>query len=241
MKYLNRIIFILSIFLVGCSSVKTPVGPICVSCKPYYCRGTWHYPQTYYEYCEVGLASWYGDAFHGKAKASGELFDKNALTAAHRTLPIPSVVKVTNLRNGLSIVVIVDDRGPFVYEGRIIDLSYGVAKILDLHKFRPSNVKIECLVNDSMKLSQYIARHCKRKKDPLGRTWWQIYHQEIAKISKIKYYNKSFIKKQIASPKKTRGCLKKQPISKQKQNKPHCKNKMEKRMNFKNKNKTRIS
>lgn len=236
MKYLNKIIFLLSIFLVGCSSIKTPVGPTCISCKPYYCRGTWHYPQTYYEYCEVGLASWYGDAFHGKPKASGEPFDKNAFTAAHRTLPIPSVVKVTNLRNGHSIVVIVDDRGPFVYKGRIIDLSYRAAKALDLHRYKPSNVRVECLVDESMKLSQYIARYCKKKRDPLGRTWVQVYHQEIARTQRVKYYTKP-IEKRVTPTEKTIGYSKKQPTSKQKQNNSRRKKQNAKMDAFLNKNK----
>jgi rare lipoprotein A (peptidoglycan hydrolase) len=168
-------------FLVGCS-VKTPTGPLCVSCKSYYCRGSWHHPQTYYEYDKIGLASWYGDDFHGKPKASGEKFNKMAMTAAHKTLPIPSVVKVTNLRNGKSVVVVIDDRGPFVYSGRIIDLSYNAAKALDLHRYKPSNVRVQTLVADSLKLSQYISHYCKRRRDPFGRTWDQLYFQEIKKM-----------------------------------------------------------
>ncbi|MDR1475973.1 MAG: septal ring lytic transglycosylase RlpA family protein [Holosporales bacterium] len=172
----------IGIFLAGCSSVKTPVGPTCVSCKPYVVRGSRYHPQTFYEYDEVGFASWYGDDFHGKSKATGERFNKMAMTAAHRTLPIPSVAKVTNLRNGRSVIVIIDDRGPYCYTGRIIDLSYGAAQVLDLHKYKPSKVRVQTLVADSFKLSLYIAKHCKRRKDPLGRTWSQLYFQEILGI-----------------------------------------------------------
>lgn len=218
MKYLNKIIPIFSVLVVGCSSVKTPAGPVCVSCKPYHCRGSWHYPQTYYEYDETGLASWYGDAFHGKAKASGEPFDKNAFTAAHRTLPIPSIVRVTNLRNGNSIVVLVDDRGPFVYDGRIIDLSYRSAKALDLHRYKPSKVRVECLVDESCKLSGYIAKNCRKKRDPLRRTWVQVYHQEIAKTQRVKCYTKP-IEKRVVFTEKTIGFSKKHTISVKKQRK----------------------
>jgi rare lipoprotein A (peptidoglycan hydrolase) len=158
---------------------KTPAGPVCVSCKPYYCRGSWHYPQTYYEYDEVGLASWYGADCHGKPKANGELFDMMAMTAAHKTLPIPSVVKVTSMRNGRSVILVIDDRGPFVYKGRIIDLSYGAAKALDIHNIKPSSVRVQTLVTDSLKLSCYIKHYCKNKRDPFGRSWSQLYRQEI--------------------------------------------------------------
>ncbi len=78
---------------------------------------------------QVGMASWYGKQFHGRTTASGEDFDMFELTAAHRQIPLGTYVKVTNLRNGKWIVVRVNDRGPFV-EGRIMDLSYGAARML---------------------------------------------------------------------------------------------------------------
>lgn len=78
---------------------------------------------------QVGMASWYGKQFHGRATASGEDFDMFELTAAHRQLPLGTYVKVTNLRNGKWITVRVNDRGPYV-EGRIMDLSYGAARML---------------------------------------------------------------------------------------------------------------
>lgn len=82
---------------------------------------------------QIGNASWYGKSFHGRATASGEDFDMFELTAAHRQLPLGSLIKVTNLHNGKSIVVRVNDRGPFV-KNRIIDLSYGAARMLDFHR-----------------------------------------------------------------------------------------------------------
>lgn len=80
---------------------------------------------------ERGVASWYGEKFHGRSTSSGEAYDMYAMTAAHKTLPLPSYVRVTNLQNGRSIVVRVNDRGPFV-DNRIIDLSYAAAMKLDM-------------------------------------------------------------------------------------------------------------
>ncbi|MDO4975251.1 MAG: septal ring lytic transglycosylase RlpA family protein [Alphaproteobacteria bacterium] len=182
----KKLIILSTLFLIGCS-VRTPVGPTHVSSKAYFCRGAWHFPQDYYEYDEIGIASWYGDDFHGKKKASGEHFNKMALTAAHKTLPIPSVVKVTSLKTGKSVIVVVDDRGPFVYKGRIIDLSYGAAKALGIHKYKPSPVRVQTLVSDSLSLSKYISYYCKKRKDPFGRTWVELYMQEI-KDQKLKTY-----------------------------------------------------
>ena len=174
----KKLLYATLIFLVGCAT-RTPVGPVHMSSKTYYCRGSWHHPQNYYEYDEVGIASWYGDDFHGKSKASGEKFNKLAMTAAHKTLPIPSVVKVTSYKTGKSVIVVVDDRGPFVYKGRIIDLSYSAAKALGIHHMKPSPVRVQTLVADSLKLSQYIGRHCKNKRDTKGRSWAEVYFQEI--------------------------------------------------------------
>lgn len=174
-------LLLLCCLLVGCSpSRRTPVGPICKSCKPYFVRGSWHYPQTHYEYDEEGLASWYGPGFHGKPKPYGEPFDQNALTAAHKTLPLPSIVKVTNLENGKSAVVLVDDRGPFVYEGRIIDLSIASAKAVGSYSKGIARVRVQTLEDESKALAHYLARYGNSGRDPSGRTWRQIYDQEIA-------------------------------------------------------------
>jgi rare lipoprotein A len=202
MTFFKKHLVVTLLFLAGCSSVRTPAGPVCVSCKPYFCRGTWNYPQTFYEYDATGLASWYGAECHGRKKATGEAFDKMAMTAAHRTLPIPSVVKVTNLRNGKSIVVIVDDRGPFFYKGRIIDLSYMAAKALDLHRYKPSPVRVQTLVSDSLKLSNYISNYCRKRKDPFGRTWSQLYFQEIKGIRGQFYKSAPTVKNENTKSKK---------------------------------------
>lgn len=168
--------------LIGCvqeySGPKTTVTGMCRSCKPYFVRGSWHHPQTYYEYKEEGLASWYGPRFHDKKKASCERFDQHALNAAHKTLPLPTIVKVTNLENGKTIEVLVDDRGPFVYEGRIIDLSMGAAKAIGCYKNGLAKVRVESMVSESKALADYLSKH-NIGKEHLKRTWLQIYEQEI--------------------------------------------------------------
>lgn len=91
---------------------------------------------------QVGVASWYGPRFQGKETASGETFDMNDLTAAHRSLPLGSLVRVTNLANGSQVTVRINDRGP-VYRSRIIDLSYKAAKILRLKSAGVQAVRLE--------------------------------------------------------------------------------------------------
>lgn len=98
--------------------------------RPYVIGGRTYYPTDRAEgYSAVGTASWYGDAFHGRRTANGEIFDKNSISAAHPTLPLPSYVRVTNLKNGRSIVVRVNDRGPY-HGGRVMDVSQRVAEAL---------------------------------------------------------------------------------------------------------------
>jgi rare lipoprotein A len=96
---------------------------------PYQIQGVWYVPAEEPDYDEVGIASWYGDEFDGKQTANGEIFDKYAASAAHATLPMPSIVEVTNLDNGRSIRVRLNDRGPYK-AGRLIDLSRGAAEEL---------------------------------------------------------------------------------------------------------------
>jgi rare lipoprotein A len=93
---------------------------------------------------EVGWASWYGEKFHGRQTASGEVYDMYQLTAAHKTLPLGTLVMVTHLRNGNSVMVTVNDRGPFV-RGRIIDLSYAAAQALRMVEEGVSKVRVEVL------------------------------------------------------------------------------------------------
>lgn len=100
--------------------------------RPYTVNGRTYYPLATAEgYRERGIASWYGKKFHGRLTASGEVYDMHAMTAAHRTLPLPSYARVTNLENGRSVVVRVNDRGPFLHN-RLIDLSYAAAAKLGI-------------------------------------------------------------------------------------------------------------
>lgn len=91
-----------------------------------------------------GVASWYGERFHGRLTANGEIFDQHRLTAAHRTLPLPSLARVTRLDTGESIIVRVNDRGPFI-DDRVIDLSFAAARALDFVDDGVTDVRIEAL------------------------------------------------------------------------------------------------
>ncbi len=119
---------------------------------PYQIGGTWYYPKVDYAYRETGIASWYGPGFHGRATANGEIFDQNALTAAHRTLPMPFMVRVTNLDNGRSIKVRINDRGPFK-NGRIIDLSRRAADLLGFRRSGTAKVRVEIVEDESRALT----------------------------------------------------------------------------------------
>ncbi len=113
--------------------------------KPYKVAGHWYYPlATAAGYSETGVASWYGSKFHGKKTANGERYDMYAMSAAHKTLPLPTMVRVTNLNNGRSVVVRVNDRGPFV-KNRLIDLSYAAAKALGYDAAGTAPVRVEVL------------------------------------------------------------------------------------------------
>jgi rare lipoprotein A len=108
---------------------------------PYQAGGVWYVPADQPNYDEVGLASWYGDEFNGKPTANGELFDMNGISAAHATLPMPSIVEVTNLENGRTLQVRLNDRGPF-HPGRIIDLSRGAAQALGFFNKGTAQVRV---------------------------------------------------------------------------------------------------
>lgn len=112
--------------------------------KPYQVGGVWYVPREQPDYDEVGIGSWYGDAFHMKATANGEIFDMNVASAAHTTLPLPSVVEVTNLENSRKIQVRVNDRGPFV-DNRIIDLSREAARQLGYDRRGLAKVRVRYL------------------------------------------------------------------------------------------------
>ncbi len=110
--------------------------------NPYQVKGKWYYPKEDYSYNKVGIASWYGSAFHGRLTANGEVYDQQALTAAHPTFPLPSYARVTNVETGSSIIVRVNDRGPY-HPGRIIDLSNKTAQMLDLQHSGTGDVRVQ--------------------------------------------------------------------------------------------------
>ncbi|WP_370339668.1 septal ring lytic transglycosylase RlpA family protein [Parvularcula marina] len=117
--------------------------------NPYYVSGIRYIPKDEPGYVKTGLASWYGPKFHGRLTANGEIFDQERLTAAHKTLPLPSLVRVTNLENGRTAVVRLNDRGPFSGE-RIIDLSKKTAETLDMKDKGLANVRVEYLGKASL-------------------------------------------------------------------------------------------
>ncbi len=110
--------------------------------NPYQINGVWYYPKEDPNYDETGIGSWYGEQFHGKVTANGEVFDMNEVTAAHPTLPMPSLVRVTNLENGRSIVVRMNDRGPYA-NGRVIDLSRRSAQLLGYERQGTAKVRVQ--------------------------------------------------------------------------------------------------
>lgn len=115
---------------------------------PYKVNGAWYYPAVDPGYDEVGVASWYGEKFHGRPTANGAIYDMNALTAAHKTLPMPSTVRVTNLDNGRSMLLTVNDRGPFV-AGRIIDVSRRAAQLLGFQRKGTVKVRVQIVRDDA--------------------------------------------------------------------------------------------
>jgi rare lipoprotein A len=110
--------------------------------KPYQINGIWYTPAEDPAYNKTGIASWYGRPFHGQRTANGEIYDMNALTAAHKTLPMPSYVRVTNLENGRSLILRLNDRGPFV-NGRIIDVSFRAAQLLGFYEKGTARTQVE--------------------------------------------------------------------------------------------------
>ncbi len=157
------VIFLAALALAGCSSSPKPVlipssdgntltlppGVTYKVGRPYTIAGVWYYPAENYTYSEVGIASWYGPNFHGKKTANGEIFDMNALTAAHPTLPLPSIVRVTNLKNGRVLRLRINDRGPFK-NNRIIDVSRRAAELLGFKNEGITRVRVEIEPDESL-------------------------------------------------------------------------------------------
>lgn len=126
------------------AEISEPAPYVRGTLRPYTIRGRTYTPVIDEHYNEVGVASWYGDAFHGRPTATGEIYDMNGLSAAHTTLPLPSLAEVTNLATGESVVVRVNDRGPFVGD-RIIDLSRGAADALGVRSQGLAEVRVRWL------------------------------------------------------------------------------------------------
>jgi rare lipoprotein A len=126
--------------LAGCGSPR-PEGVYKLG-QPYQIAGRWYYPEFDPSYDKVGIASWYGAEFHGHTTANGEVFDRHELTAAHPTLPLPSIVRVTNLANHRELKLRVNDRGPFVGD-RLIDLSQEAARELGFERQGTARVRIQ--------------------------------------------------------------------------------------------------
>lgn len=121
--------------------------------QPYVVMGRRYVPSDDRDYDERGIASWYGPGFHGKSTANGERFDADTLSAAHKTLPMPSFVEVTNLDNGRKLTVRINDRGPFVGD-RIIDLSRKSAQLLGLDRAGTGRVRVRRVFPDAKEMAR---------------------------------------------------------------------------------------
>lgn len=121
--------------------------------NPYVVKGKTYYPRETYSYTQKGIASWYGPNFHGKKTANGEYFDKNELTAAHKTLQLPCLIRVTNLENGRSLILRVNDRGPFS-RNRILDVSERAAELLGFKVKGTARIKLQVLERESRQIAQ---------------------------------------------------------------------------------------
>jgi len=159
----NKATFFIIIFISGCLSQfsfnetdETDNQTSAGNPSSYYLGGQFYKVLAFSDnFKQQGIASWYGDDFHGKKTSNGETYDMYGMTAAHKTLPIPSYVKVTNLKTMRSIVVRINDRGPY-HDNRIIDLSYAAAQALDIHQPGTEQVQIETLTSNNKPHSIYL-------------------------------------------------------------------------------------
>ena len=133
----------LALLAVSCQRPPPPVSPHYVLGAPYQAGGVWYYPRDSYEGQETGLATVYPSG-HPALTADGEAFDQTALAAAHQTLQLPAIARITNLENGLQVLVRINDRGPFV-ANRLIDLSYTAAAKLDMIREGTTLVEVRAL------------------------------------------------------------------------------------------------
>ena len=137
--------------------------------RPYKIRGKWYHPREQPGYHKTGYASWYGPNFHGRLTANGEIYDQYALSAAHPTFPLPSYARVTNTSNGHSVIVRVNDRGPY-HGGRLIDLSSRAADLLDYKREGVARVRVKYLGQAPLHGldEQYLAASYSRNGQPVS-------------------------------------------------------------------------
>jgi len=160
MSWFQRSLSLMLVLLVAaCAAQRTapPAEPHYKVGEPYEIKGTTYYPHEDYSYDETGIASWYGQDFHGGRTANGEIFNKDELTAAHKTLPLPTLARVTNLDNGKSIVVRINDRGPFS-GARLIDVSQRAAELLGFEAQGTAKVHVQVLADESKAIADAM-RH----------------------------------------------------------------------------------
>jgi len=153
-------LILILLLLVTTSCVKAPPETPAGYPPPYKIGGKWYHPLPDSRgFTEKGIASWYGKKFHGKKTANGEIYDMYGISAAHKTLPLGTMVRVHNLENNKTLNVRINDRGPFI-EGRVIDLSYGAAKRLGIAASGTAGVKISAL--NIVKLNNVITDKTKK-------------------------------------------------------------------------------
>ena len=175
------------IILASCAS-HVPVTGVCKSTKTYNIKGKNYTPQKHYNYKAVGMASWYGPGFHGKKDACGLKYDQHQLTAAHKTLPLPCIGRVTNLENGKSTLVLFTDRGPFCDPNkRIIDVSKGAAHKLDMVRNGVARVHVEVLPEHSAAFSNYIAKAQKHYGKKVKINWYRLFEHYFIRQSRKKF------------------------------------------------------
>lgn len=154
-------LLLVGLALSGCASSphvadhhgKFRVGRPNYTVAPYQVNGVWYYPKVDYDYDETGTASWYGEQFNHRPTSDGEIFDMNEVSAAHKTLPLPSVVEVTNLQNGRELQLRVNDRGPFV-DGRLVDVSRRAAQLLGFERSGTAPVRVRVLKSESIQVAE---------------------------------------------------------------------------------------
>src|SRR5712691_2355013 len=141
----------------GAHHARYRVGHPSYRVEPYQVKGVWYTPKVDYDYDETGTASWYGPGFDRQPTADGEIYDMNQVSAAHKTLPLPSIVEVTNLQNGRALRVRVNDRGPFV-DGRLIDMSRRSAQLLGFEGSGTAPVRVKIIKDESVRVAEAAMR-----------------------------------------------------------------------------------